>query len=121
MSARLNHQLLWVTLVATLSGGAAGVLGVRFFAGWVTPFYPAAGPVAVIDPLLLIDEQLQHIEPGQTTSALQARGQAYARQLDRAIAQVARDYHVTLLVKPAVLSPAPDLTDAVRRQIHAAP
>lgn len=108
----MNRQLVITLIVAALTGGASGVIGQRL------QLQPA--PIAVIDPTVLVAEQIRSIEPGMDDATLQARGQAYAKQLDKAIAEVANDYQVTLLVKPAVISHASDLTDEVRRRIDAA-
>lgn len=108
----MNRHLLITIIIAAFTGGASGVIGQRL------QHQPA--PVAVIDPTVLVAEQIRNIEPGMDDATIQARGQAYAKQLDKAIAEVANDYRVTLLVKPAVISHAPDLTDEVRRRIDAA-
>lgn len=108
----MNLPLVITIVVAALTGAASGLLGQR----WIGP----APQLAVVDPTALVAEQIRKIEPGLDDATIQARGQAYAQRLDTAIAQVARDYDVIVLVKPAVITGVPDLTDEVRRRIDAA-
>ena len=109
----MNRQLIITLVVAVLTGSASGVIGQRLLGD--------APRLAVVDPTVLVAEQIQKIKLGLDDAAIQARGQSYAKQLDNAIAQVARDYNVIVLVKPAVICGAPDLTEAVRRRIDATP
>lgn len=105
----MNGQLILVVIVAALSGAVASIISDR----WSSP----SPKIAIIDPALLVAEQLKQIEPGLDETTIQARGQAYAKRMDEAIAEVARQYNAVILVSPAVISGAPDLTDEVRRRI----
>ena len=106
----MNLQLLVVVIVAVLSGSATALVSDR---------WGAQSPrIAVIDPTVLVAEQLKQIQPGLDDAAIQARGQAYAKRLDAAIAHVAQQYNVVILVGPAVITGAPDLTEEVRRRIN---
>ncbi len=106
----MNLQLLVVVVVAILSGSATALIHDR---------WGAQPPrIAVIDPTVLVAEQLKQIQPGLDDAAIQARGQAYAKRLDEAITHVAQQYNVVILVSPAVITGAPDLTEEVRRRIN---
>jgi len=106
----MNMQLLLVVFVSALSGVATSLLSER----WNNP----PPRIAVIDPTVLVTEQLKQLQPGLDEAAIQARGQAYARRLDQAIAQIAQQYNAVILVSPAVISGAPDLTQEVRRSLN---
>jgi len=108
----MNLQIVVVIFVAALSSIATTLIGNR----WIdTP-----PRVAVIDPTSLVEEQLKQLQPGMDETAIQAQGQAYAKRLDQAIAQVAQQYNAVILVSPAVIHGAPDLTQEVRRSLNAA-
>lgn len=109
----MNMQLVIVIVVAALTGAASGLIGQRLLGD--------SPKLAVIDPTVLVAEQIQKIKPGLDDAEIQARGQAYAKQLDSAIAQVAHEYNVIVLVKPAVITGAHDLTEEVRRRINETP
>ncbi len=109
----MNMRMIVVVVIAILSGSATALIHDR---------WGAQPPrIAVIDPTVLVAEQLKQIKPGLDDAAIQARGQAYAKRLDAAVAQVARQYNAVILVNPAVITGAPDLTDEVRRRIDGAP
>jgi hypothetical protein len=105
----MNRQLILVVIVAALSGAVTSMINDR----WGNP----SPKIAVINPTVLVAEQLKQIEPGLDEKAIQARGQAYAKHLDETIAQIAKQYNAVILVSPAVITGAPDLTDEVRRRI----
>lgn len=105
----MNRQLILVVIVAALSGAVTSMVSDR----WISP----SPKIAVISPTVLVAEQLKQIEPGLDEKAIQTRGQTYAKRMDEAIAEVARQYNAVILVSPAVISGAPDLTDEVRRRI----
>ena len=107
----MNMQLIVVVIVAALSSAVTSLVSER----WRSP----SPRIAVINPTALIAEELKHIEPGLDQAAIQARGQAYAKRLDEAVAQVANQYNAVILVSPAVIHGAPDLTDEVRSHIDA--
>jgi hypothetical protein len=106
----MNSSTLVTIVIAALIGSLATLLMQRWLESPRT--------LATIDPGVLVAEHLQSIPPGMDESALQARSQAYAKRLDAAVAHVARQYHVILLVKPSVIIGAPDLTDEVRRRVN---
>ena len=101
MSLSFNSQMIVVVIVALLSGAVTAMVSDR----WGTE----SARIAVVDPTVLVAEQLKQIKPGLDDAAIQASGQAYAKQLDNAITHVARKYNVVILVSPAVISGAPDL------------
>jgi len=107
----MNTQLLIVVLVSALSGAATSLISDR----WGNP----TQRIAVIDPTVLVAEQLKQLQPGLDETTIQAQGQTYAKRLDEAVAQVAKQYNAVILVSPAVIHGAPDLTDEVRRHIDA--
>ena len=106
----MNLQIVVVILVAALSSIATSLIGNR----WID----SPPRIAVIDPTTLVAEQLKQLQPGMDETAIQAQGQAYAKRLDQAIAQVAQQYNAVILVSPAVIHGAPDLTDEVRRSLN---
>jgi len=106
----MNLQIVVVIFVAAISSIATTLIGNR----WIdTP-----PRVAVIDPTSLVAEQLKQLQPGMDETAIQAQGQAYARRLDQAIAKVAQQYNAVILVSPAVIHGAPDLTQEVRGSLN---
>ncbi len=105
----MNSQLIIVVIVAALSGVVTSMIGDR----WADP----SPMIAVVNPSVLVAEQLKRIEPGLDEATIQARGKTYAKRLDDAIAQIAEQYNAVILVSPAVISGAPDLTNEVRRRI----
>lgn len=108
----MNMQLLVVVLVAALTSAATSLVSER----WNN----SSQRIAVIDPTVLVAEQLKQLQPGMDEAAIQAQGQAYVKRLDQAIAQVAQQYNAVILVSPAVIHGAPDLTQEVRRSLNAA-
>ena len=106
----MNMQLLAVVLVSVLTSTATSLISER----WTH----SSPRIAVIDPTVLVAEQLKQLQPGLDEAAIQARGQAYAKHLDQAISQVAQQYNAVILVSPAVISGAPDLTQEVRRSLN---
>ena len=107
----MNMQLIGVVIVAALSSAATSLVSER----WRSP----SPRIAVIDPTVLVAEQLKQLQPGLDEATIQAQGQAYAKRLDEAVAQIAKHYNAVILVSPAVIHGAPDLTDEVRRHIDA--
>ena len=106
----MNLQIVVVIFVAALSSIATTLIGNR----WLdTP-----PRIAVIDPTTLVAEQLKQLQPGMDETAIQAQGQAYAKRLDQTIANVAQQYNAVILVSPAVIHGAPDLTQEVRRSLN---
>jgi len=110
MNMSFNSQMIVVVIVAILSGAATSMIYDRL----ETP----APNIAVIDPTVLVAEQLKQITPGLDDAAIQANGQAFGKRLDAAITHVARQYNVVILVSPAVITGAPDLTEEVRRRLN---
>ena len=108
----MNTQLLIVVLVSALAGAATSLISDRW--------NDSSPRIAVIDPTTLVAEQLKQLQPGMDEAAIQAQGQAYAKRLDQAIANVAQQYNAVILVSPAVIHGAPDLTQEVRRSLNAA-
>ena len=106
----INSSMLVTVIIAALMGSLATLLMQR----WLEP----PRTLATVDPGVLVAEHLQTIAPGMDEDTIEARSQAYAKRLDAAVAHVARQYHVTLLVKPSVIIGAPDLTDEVRRRVN---
>ena len=106
----MNMQLLVVVLVAALTSAATSLVSER----WNN----SSQRIVVIDPAALVAEQLKQLQPGLDEPAIQAQGQAYAKRLDQAIAKVAQQYNAIILVSPAVIHGAPDLTQEVRRSLH---
>ena len=106
----MNIQLFAAIIISALTGAAMALMTDR----WANP----PPTLATIDPTVLVAEQLQQLKPGLDDTAIEQQGQAYARRLDNAIATVAKKHNVIILVKPALITGAPDLTDEVRRHIH---
>jgi hypothetical protein len=102
--------MLVTVIIAALMGSLATLL----MQSWLE----SPRTLATVDPGVLVAEHLHTIPPGMDESALEARSRAYAKRLDEAVTQVARQYHVVLLVKPSVITGAPDLTDEVRRRVN---
>lgn len=106
----MNMQLLIVVLVAALTSAATSLVSERL--------NNSSQRIAAIDPTVLVAEQLKQLQSGMDEAAIQAQGQTYAKRLDQAIAQVARQYNSVILVSPAVIHGAPDLTQEVRRSLN---
>ncbi|MFQ5469739.1 MAG: TrbI F-type domain-containing protein [Gammaproteobacteria bacterium] len=106
----MNAGLVVTVIIAALVGSATTLLTER----WMEQ----PRKLATVDPGVLVAEHLQNIDPGMDEDAIESRSQAYAKRLDAAVARVARKYHVVLLVKPSVITGAPDLTGEVRRMIN---
>jgi len=106
----MNMNTLATAIIAALLGSATTLLTER----WIEP----SQKLATIDPGVLVAEHLQTIDSGMDESTIEARSQAYAKRLDAAVTHIAKKYHVVLLVKPTVITGAPDLTDEVRRRIN---
>ena len=106
----MNSSMLVTVVIAALIGSLATLLMQR----WLEP----PRTLATVDPGVLVAEHLQSIPPGMDEAAIEARSRAYAKRLDAAVAHVASQYHVVLLVKPSVIIGAPDLTDEVRRRVN---
>ncbi len=113
MKAAMNLQLVSTIIISALTGAAMALIAER----WTAP----PQMVATIDPTVLVTEQLRDLEPGLDDQEIQQRGQDYAKRLDAAIASLARESHLTILVKPVVVTGAPDLTDEVRRRLRGLP
>lgn len=109
----MNSPILITAIIAALVGSAATLLMER----WIEP----PQKLATVDPGVLVAEHLQTIDSGMDKDTIEARSQAYAKRLDAAVAHVANKYHVVLLVKPTVITGAPDLTDEVRRRVNEQP
>lgn len=110
MSLSFNSQMIVVVIVAVLSGTATAMINDRL----ETPI----PKIAVIDPTVLVAEQLKQITPGLDDAAIQANGQAFGKRLDAAITHVSKKYNVVILVSPAVITGAPNLTEEVRRRLN---
>jgi len=110
MSLSFNSQMIVVVIVAVLSGTATAMINDRL----QTPI----PQIAVIDPTVLVAEQLKQIAPGLDDAAIQANGQAFGKRLDAAITHVSKKYNVVILVSPAVITGAPNLTEEVRRRLN---
>ena len=106
----MNLQIVVVIFVAILSSIATTMIGNR----WID----SPPRIAVIDPTTLVAEQLKQLQPGLDEAAIQRQGQTYAKRLDQAIAKVAQQYNAVILVSPAVIHGAPDLTQEVRRSLN---
>ena len=109
----MNLQMIVIVIVAVLAGSVTAMINDRLERPPLK--------IAVIDPAALVAEQLKQIEPGLDDATIQNRGQTYAKRLDAAISHVAQQYNVVILVSPAVIAGAPDLTHEVRRRVHAPP
>jgi hypothetical protein len=97
------------SIIAALIGSASTLLTQR----WMEQ----PKKLATVDPGILVAEHLQTIDPGMDEGAIEVQSQAFAKRLDAAVADVARAHHAVLLVKPAVITGVPDLTDEVRRRV----
>ena len=82
---------------------------------------PLPPQVVVIDPAALVAEQLHALTPGLDEAQIQAHGRAFAARLDKAVGEVAQQHNAVILVGPAVIHGAPDLTEAVRRRLNETP
>jgi len=112
-NALMNGTVLVTAIIAALVGSATTLLTER----WIEP----PQKLATIDPGVLVAEHLQTIDSGMDESTIEARSQDYAKRLDAAVTHIANKYHVVLLVKPTVITGAPDLTNEVRRRINEQP
>ncbi len=77
--------------------------------------------IAVVDLQKVIMEQLEAAaKPGESLSEkeIERRAESFARRLDRAVDEIAREYNALLLVSPAVVKGAPDLTARLRERIR---
>ncbi len=113
MNLSFNSQMLVVVIVAILSGTATAMIHDRLNRLDMPP-----PQIAVINPTVLVAEQVKQIPPGLDDATIKANGQAFAKRLDAAITQVSRKYNAVILVSPAVITGAPDLTEEVRRRLH---
>ena len=109
MNATTMHGGLVTLIIAALIGSATTLLTQR----WMEQ----PKKLATVDPGILVAEHLQTIDPGMDEGAIEVQSQAFAKRLDAAVADVARAHHAVLLVKPAVITCVPDLTDEVRRRV----
>jgi hypothetical protein len=107
----MNIQTLAIIVIAALTGSAATLL--------TELFTDTRMKLATVDPGVLVAEHLRGLERGLDENTIRLQSQTYARNLEQAVDAVAKEYKVTLLVKPGVITGAPDLTDEVRRRIHA--
>lgn len=107
----MNRTLLLAVIIAACVGSTTTILTTRYLA--------SPTKLATLDPGVLISEHLQGLDPKLDKANLEAQGRAFARRLDAAVAEVANQYHIVLLVRPAVITGAPDLTNEVRRRINA--
>ncbi|MDH5179527.1 MAG: TrbI F-type domain-containing protein [Gammaproteobacteria bacterium] len=107
----MNRTVLLAVLMATLVGSSTTLLTIRWLG--------QPRQLATLDPTVLVAEHLRTLDPKQDKATLEAQGKAFARRLDQAVAEVAQQYHVVLLVKPVVITGVPDLTEEVRRRLYA--
>ena len=107
----MNGQLLATVVISALTGATIALMTER----WMDHPQPT---LATIDPTVLVAEQLRNLEPGLDDTAIEQRGQAYAQRLDSTITAIAKERNVMILVKPAVITGVPDLTEDVRRRLN---
>ena len=107
----MNRTQLLAVIIATCVSSAATLMTTRL----LEPQHR----LATLDPGVLVTEHLQSLDPKLDKAALEAKGRAFAKRLDTAVTQIAHQYGVILLVRPAVIIGAPDYTDEVRRRINA--
>jgi len=106
----MNIQTLTTVIISALTGATMALVTERWVDNQPT--------FASIDPTVLVAEQLRQLEPGLDDAAIAQLGQKYAQRLDLSIAAIAKERNVTILVKPAVVTGVPDLTDELRRRIN---
>jgi len=106
----MNLQLVSTIILSALTGATLALVAERWSSS--QPMF------ATIDPTALVTEQLRNLEPGLDDKAIQQRGQEYAKRLDTAIASLAKEQNLIILVKPAVVTGAPDVTDELRRRLR---
>lgn len=110
---------LSTNLLPGLLLGIAGGLSVLLFQQLVFP----RQTIAVVDLQGIIVEQLEGAaKAGETLSEeeIQLRAETFAQQLDREVDSLAREFNALLLVSPAVIKGAPDLTIELRDRIQRA-
>jgi len=107
----MNRSMLLAVIIAAMISSATTLL--------TTHWQAQPRKLATLDPGVLIQEHLQGLDPKLDKASLAAHGQVFAKRLNTAVAEVADQYHVVLLIKPAVIMGAPDLTNEVRRRINA--
>ena len=107
----MNRTLLLAVIIAAGVGCVTTLLTTRLL--------ERPHKLATLDPTVLVTEHLQDLDPKLDKAALEAKGLAFAKRLNAAVAEVTHQYHVILLVKPAVIAGVPDLTHEVRRRINA--
>ncbi len=77
--------------------------------------------VAVVDLQGIIVEQLDQAAKASGTlseTEIQSKAENFARRLDQEVNNLAKEYNALLLVSPAVIKGAPDLTAELRRRIQ---
>lgn len=103
------------TFAFAMAGAAAGaaltIVGARLA-------FPPPG-IASVDVRQLIEERIRQIGARQGDDAhRQQDTQAFAAALEASLDEIALEEHALILVGPAVLRGAPDLTDEVRERIR---
>ena len=110
---------LSINLLAGLLLGIAGGLSVLLFQQMVFP----RQTIAIVDLQEIIVEQMEGAaKSGESLSEeeIQLQAEAFAQQLDHEVDSLARDFNALLLVSPAVIKGAPDLTIELRDRIQRA-
>lgn len=97
-------------LLLGIAGGLLAVLAERIV------FPPLT--VAQVDLAALATEHVRHPDLMKLSDAERSLEAArFAARLERETARLSRDYHAVILASPAVVSGAPDLTEALRGRI----